>query len=260
MTYPVSTYGLLLVLPLPLLMIWGHFSESVSLPWFPTPKWERQDGTFQFGRPLPRSEEIPAQNDRVATNPTRNPSTVFLVSFQLTSNAIRALQPTPSGSLVSIIPDLIIVKTLVHIQRPLKFATDNGLLSIRNRQWPLVNFEPRAPGVQIYNCAFNGRVSWWMCTNVFDWFNNRTHSKIDVRLPNPIERSEDRKIPLQTLTLWNLPRYNLFKVTIPRQNNAFLKKTRLYHCSRDVYCSTQSLFDYFYRTKRKPPSFLWHKN
>ena len=94
----------------------------LSLPWFPTPK--RKTRRYIPVRKAPsEKQKIPAQNDRLATNPTRNPSTVFLVSFQFNSNAIRALQPTPSGSLVSIISDLIIVKTLVHIHhdtRPLK--------------------------------------------------------------------------------------------------------------------------------------------
>ena len=79
--------------------------------------------------------KIPAQNDRAAISPTQNPSTNVPVSFQLNSNAIRALQPTPSGSLVSIIPDLNIVKARVHIHhdiRPLKTQFLTPCLSLRS--------------------------------------------------------------------------------------------------------------------------------
>ena len=78
---------------------------------------ERQHHSPSLKAPSEK-RKIPAQND-----PRQNPSTNVPVSFQLNSNAIRALQPTPSGSLVSIIPDRNIVKARVHIHydtRPLK--------------------------------------------------------------------------------------------------------------------------------------------
>ena len=51
--------------------------------------------------PNARSEKrkIPAQNDRAATNPTKNPSTYSVVSFQFTTNSIFPVQPTLSRSL-----------------------------------------------------------------------------------------------------------------------------------------------------------------
>ena len=51
--------------------------------------------------PNARSEKrkIPAQNDRAATNPTQNPSTYTVVSFQFTTNSIFPVQPTLSRSL-----------------------------------------------------------------------------------------------------------------------------------------------------------------
>ena len=52
--------------------------------------------------PNARSEKrkIPAQNDRAATNPTQNPSTYTVVSFQFTTNSIFPVQPTLSRSLL----------------------------------------------------------------------------------------------------------------------------------------------------------------
>ena len=85
---------------------------------------ERQGGTFQFGRPVPRSKKFQLKIDK----------------------------------------------------RPLFWSA----FEIRNRQWPFVNLEPRAPGVQIYNCAFNGRVSWWMCTRVFTMMRSEI---IETKLP-----------------------------------------------------------------------------
>ena len=101
--------------------VYCHFSE-LSLPWFPTPKRKTRRHS-SFRKSPSERRKIPAQNDRAATNPTENPSTNVPVSFQLNSKAIRVLRPKPSGSLVSIIPDLNIVKTRVHIHhqtRPLK--------------------------------------------------------------------------------------------------------------------------------------------
>ena len=44
--------------------------------------------------------KIQAQNDRAATNPTQNPSTYTVVSFQFTTNSIFPVQPTLSRSLL----------------------------------------------------------------------------------------------------------------------------------------------------------------
>ena len=96
------------------------WTEAISR--FATPK--RKTRRHRPFRKAPSEKrKIPAQTDRAATNPTQNPSTNVLVSFQLNRNAIRALQPTPIGSLVSIIPALNSVKARVHIHhdtRPLK--------------------------------------------------------------------------------------------------------------------------------------------
>ena len=56
--------------------------------------------------PNARSEKrkIPAQNDRAATNPTKNPSTYSLVSFQFTTNSIFPVQPTLSRGLFKKFP------------------------------------------------------------------------------------------------------------------------------------------------------------
>ena len=120
MTYPASkVYCLLSVCYF--VLNWGHFNE-LSLPRFATPK--RKTRRHRPFREAPSEKrKIPAQTDRAATNPTQNPSTNVLVSFQLNRNAIRALQPTLIGSLVSIILALNSVKTRVHIHhdtRPLK--------------------------------------------------------------------------------------------------------------------------------------------
>ena len=141
MTYLASkVYGLLSVCYFEL--IWAHFSE-LSLPRFPTPKRKTRRHS-PFLKVPSEKRKIPARNDRTATSPTQNPSTNVPVSFQLNSNAIRALQPTSSGSLVSIIPDLNIVKARVHIHhdtRPLKtqflFWTPGALGS--NRQEAIVS-------------------------------------------------------------------------------------------------------------------------
>ena len=57
----------------------------------------------RLNNPFPnaRSEKrkIPAQNDRAATNPTKNPSIYSVVSFQFTTNSIFPVQPTLSRSL-----------------------------------------------------------------------------------------------------------------------------------------------------------------
>ena len=51
--------------------------------------------------PHTRSEKrkIWAQNDRVATDPTQNPSTYAVISFQFTTNSIFPVKPTLSRSL-----------------------------------------------------------------------------------------------------------------------------------------------------------------
>ena len=56
--------------------------------------------------PNARSEErkIPAQNDWAVTNPTLNPSTYIVVSFQFTTNSIFPVQPTLSRSLLQTFP------------------------------------------------------------------------------------------------------------------------------------------------------------
>ena len=48
--------------------------------------------------------KIQAQNDRAATNPTQNPSTYTVVSFQFTTNSIFPVQPTLSRSLLQKFP------------------------------------------------------------------------------------------------------------------------------------------------------------
>ena len=95
------------------LLIGGHFSE-LSFSGFHTPK-RRARHHSPFRSAPSEKREIPPQNDRTATNPTQNPSKNVPVLFEINSNAIRALQPTPSGSLVSIIPDLNSVNACVHI-------------------------------------------------------------------------------------------------------------------------------------------------
>ena len=70
-----------------LLLIGGHFSE-LSFPGSHTPK-RRARHHSPFRSAPTEKRKIPAQNDRAATNPTQNPSTNVLVSFQINSNAIR---------------------------------------------------------------------------------------------------------------------------------------------------------------------------
>ena len=48
--------------------------------------------------------KIQAKNDRAATNPTQNPSTYTVVSFQFTKNSIVPVQPTLSRSLLQKFP------------------------------------------------------------------------------------------------------------------------------------------------------------
>ena len=74
----------------------------------------------------------------------RIPAQMSQFHFSQIATQFRALQPTPSGSLVSIIPDLNIVKARVHIHhdaRPLKtqflFWTPGALGS--NRQETIIS-------------------------------------------------------------------------------------------------------------------------
>ena len=57
--------------------------------------------------PNARSEKrkIPAQNDRAATNPTKNPSTYTVVLFQFSINSIFPMQSTLSRRLLKKFPD-----------------------------------------------------------------------------------------------------------------------------------------------------------
>ena len=59
--------------------------------------------------------KIPAQNDRAATNPTQNPSTYTVVSFQFTTNSIFPVQPTLSRSLHQKFPIYRFLTARVHI-------------------------------------------------------------------------------------------------------------------------------------------------
>ena len=123
-------------------LILGHFSE-LSFRRFPTPKTKKRTRRHSPFRKAPSEKrKIPAQNDRATTNPTQNPSTNVPVSFQLNSNATRALQPTTSGSLVSIIPDLNSVKAL------------HTFTTTRDRWNFDFCFEPRVPSGQIDRCKF----------------------------------------------------------------------------------------------------------
>ena len=75
--------------------------------------------------PNARSEKrkIPAQNDRAATNPTQNPSTHTVVSFQFPTNSIFSVKPTLSHGLLQKFPVQRFLTARVHINldtRPLK--------------------------------------------------------------------------------------------------------------------------------------------
>ena len=63
---------------------------------------------LEMNTPFPnaRSEKrkIPAQNDRAATNPTQNPNTYTVVSFQFNTNSIFPVQPMLSRSLLQKFP------------------------------------------------------------------------------------------------------------------------------------------------------------
>ena len=74
-----------------------HFSD-LSISRFSTYTKKVQGWTLHFRTPEKR--KIPAQNDRAATNPTQNPSTYTVVSFQFTINSIFPVQPTLSRSLL----------------------------------------------------------------------------------------------------------------------------------------------------------------
>ena len=50
--------------------------------------WEKPKAALPFRTPDPRSEKNQAQNDRAATNPTQNPSTCTVVSFQFPTGSI----------------------------------------------------------------------------------------------------------------------------------------------------------------------------
>ena len=96
----------------------GTFKQSVFLTYVHK-KSPRLDTLF----PNARSEKrrIPAQNDRAATNPTQNPSTYTVVSFQFNTNF--PVYPTLSRSLLQKFPVYRILTARVHINldtRPLK--------------------------------------------------------------------------------------------------------------------------------------------
>ena len=101
-TSPYFHNVLLVIWPLNL-MKRAHFSES-CISWFSTYIRKAQGWTLHFRTPDLRSEKIPAQNDRAATNPTKNPSTYSVVSFQFTTNSIFPVQPTLSRSLFKKFP------------------------------------------------------------------------------------------------------------------------------------------------------------
>ena len=94
-----------------------------------------------FRKAFFENQKIPDQTDRAATNQTQNPSINVLVSFQLNSNTIRALQPTPSGSSVSIIPDLNIVKACVLIHHDIRPLKTQVLGWMENAEWKLLSME-----------------------------------------------------------------------------------------------------------------------
>ena len=160
-------------------VICGHFSE-LSLSRFPTLK--RKTMRHSPFRKAPfENQKIPDQTDRAATNQTQNPNTNVLVSFQLNSNTIRALQPTPSGSSVSIIPDLNIVKACVHIHHDIRALKTQFLGWMENaecRVRSMENMECGNCGVwkmrSVENEEYREYGVWkmrsvWKCTN-FDRF------------------------------------------------------------------------------------------
>ena len=74
-----------------------HFSE-LSISRFSTYIRKAKGWTLHFRTPDPRSEKIPTQNDRAATNTTQNPSTYTSVSFQFNTNSIFPAHRTLSHS------------------------------------------------------------------------------------------------------------------------------------------------------------------
>ena len=82
-----------------------------------------------------------AQNDRAATNPSQNPSTYTVVSFQFTTNSIFPLKPKLRRSLLKKFPISTFLTARVHIHlstRPLETisvtsdpAFGNGVCSLR---------------------------------------------------------------------------------------------------------------------------------
>ena len=77
----------------------------------------------QFPNTRSEKRKIPAQNDRAATNPTQNPSTYIVVSFQFTTNLFFPAQPTLSRSLLQKFPVYRFLTARVRINldtQPLK--------------------------------------------------------------------------------------------------------------------------------------------
>ena len=90
-------HSTLLVLWLPTLLQRGYLND-LSISRFTT---HRRRTRLHTPFPHTRSEKrkIWAQNDRAAKNPTQNPSTYTVVSFQFPTNSILPVKPTLSRSL-----------------------------------------------------------------------------------------------------------------------------------------------------------------
>ena len=83
-TPPYFHNVLLVIWPLTL-MKRAHFSE-LCISRFSTYIRKAQGWKTPFPNARSEKRKIPAQNDRAATNPTKNPSTYSVVSFQFTTN------------------------------------------------------------------------------------------------------------------------------------------------------------------------------
>ena len=105
----------------------GYFPDLLRFKRFPlTPSFhsKRKDKAIHSSSGCPmREAKNPHLEMAAATNPTPNPSQYILVSFHLISQAVRPLQPTPSGSLFSKIQAETTPKRRVHFHhdtQPLK--------------------------------------------------------------------------------------------------------------------------------------------
>ena len=98
-------------------LLWWKERISASCAFLGISTYIRKAQGWKTPFPNARSEKrkIPAQNDRAATNPTQNPSTYTVVSFQFTTNSIFPVQPTLSHSFLQKFPVQRFLTARVHI-------------------------------------------------------------------------------------------------------------------------------------------------